>query len=317
MSELNSALTFLEDSAKIEVEKNKIIYEKEINSINLNTAPFDIQKFGEELAIKSGIKNKQRADRPNQNITGYDIAHNCIGQVIFKLRNTPIKNYVDAWLPIYMRTELGNAVHNFIQTNTKQFTEVELNLKVPSVGFYGKIDYTIGDNIIGEIKSCTYSDYATIIRKQAPRTKDYLQIMTYQYILETYLDEIQQDDVIIHNGMGDKPKLKNYDIKQLQFIYVAHDMVSSNAESYAAMVELAKSVKTSLNSKRNPFFFITTLIIDLTDEIKENCHKWISEKINDVHHYMKTDTFPKKTARYVDHNGCYFCPYKYVCKIGK
>jgi len=134
LSELNATIEFLEDSVEENIETEEIIIEKP--KIITESIPFDIKKFRDELEIISRKKNQQRAERPNQNITGYDIAHNCIMQVLFKLRNTPIKNYADIWLPIFMRTELGNAVHRFIQDNTKQFTEVELNLKVPSIRFY-------------------------------------------------------------------------------------------------------------------------------------------------------------------------------------
>ena len=51
---------------------------------------------------------------------------------------------------------------------------------------------------------------------------------------------------------------KKYNVDKLQFLYIAHDIVSSQAETYAEMLECVKSVKRSLDSRHNPFFFITT-----------------------------------------------------------
>ena len=135
MSELNSAIDFLESAAEIKTPPTDNLKQtkEDVSSTNDEHSFFDIQKFGQELYHISEKKNRKRAERPNQNITGYDICNNCIQQVLFKLRNTPIENYADSWLPIFMRTEVGSAVHNFIQNNTKQFTETEVNLKIPSI----------------------------------------------------------------------------------------------------------------------------------------------------------------------------------------
>lgn len=317
MSELNAALDFLSDNIKF---KETIIEETEKKNINAdeteNFKPFDINLFIDELASVSFKRNEEKISRTRQNITGYDIAHNCIQQVLFKLRNTPLPNYSDPWLPIFMRTQIGNAVHEFIQSNSKQFTETELNLKVPSIGFYGKVDYMCGPNILGEIKTCTYSDYLQVIKKQQPRTKDYLQAMCYQYILENYIDEIQSDEVKIFHKMGLKPKHDKYDIQQLQFVYIAHDMMSADVESYTETVNAVKQAKKVLGSKQNPFFFITTVTIDLDEESKNHCNTWIKNKIDDIHQYMLSNTNPKADARFLTKD-CFFCPYKEICDFSQ
>lgn len=95
MSELNSTIEFLENSEVI-INPPTDDFETPIESVpDEEIRVFDIQEFGQELYRKSEIKNRARAQKENQNITGYDIAHNCIQQVLFKLRNTPLENYAD------------------------------------------------------------------------------------------------------------------------------------------------------------------------------------------------------------------------------
>ena len=315
MSELNSAIDFLESAAEIKTPPTDNLKQtkEDVSSTNDEHSFFDIQKFGQELYHISEKKNRKRAERSNQNITGYDICNNCIQQILFKLRNTPIENYADSWLPIFMRTEVGSAVHNFIQNNTKQFTETEVNLKIPSIGFYGKVDYMIGNNVLGEIKTCTYEDYKSVLRKQQPREKDFLQAYTYRYMMHNHLEEARSAE--IYHNMGEKPKLDNYNIDKIQFLYIAHDIISSQAETYAEMLECVKTVKKNLDSKRNPFFFITTIIVDLDEETIKKMDEFVSGKFEDIHHYMKTETDPEPNARYVNTKNCYFCPYKHICKI--
>ena len=145
MSELNSALDFLHDNSFSEKEKIDQVTENIEKNVIEHNQPFNVQLFEEELFKQSYDKNKKHSERLTQNITGYDICHNCIQNVLYKLRNTPVPSYADVWLPVKLRTTLGNAAHEFLQKNTKQFTETELNLKVPSIGFYGKIDFSIGN----------------------------------------------------------------------------------------------------------------------------------------------------------------------------
>lgn len=310
MSELCGALEFLEGQKKNENENGKR------NIVLDPSKPFDISLFEDELYNKSYDKNQSRLNRSNQNITGYDICSNCIQEVLYRLRNTPISNYADSWLPIFMRTELGNATHLFLQSNTSQFTETELNLKVPSIRFYGKVDFSIGSNILGEIKSVPYDDYASIVKNQKPREKDFLQLMTYVYILENYLDEIHSDDVKVHKANGLKPKLSKYDIKTIQFIYLAHDIISSNeTESLTAARKRISELKKQLKSKNNPFFFLTTIVINLDEKIRSETFDYIKNKINDIHHYLNTNTNPDKDSRFVNKKGCMFCLYNNICSL--
>jgi len=62
-----------------------------------------------------------------------------------------------------MRSTIGTAIHDFVQSNTNQFTESEVSLKIPSIKFSGRLDNLIGPNILVEIKSCTYSDYEKLL----------------------------------------------------------------------------------------------------------------------------------------------------------
>lgn len=317
MSELNSAIDFLNNQTKN--QENNINTKDNIEKkINKNNKPFDIQLFENELYKKSFEYNKHKCDRQTQNITGYDICNNCIQEIVYKLRNTPISNYADGWLPIHMRTELGNATHTFIQNNTSQFTEIELNLKVPSLKFYGKIDYAIGENILGEIKSVPYNEYASIVKNQKPREKDFLQLMTYTYIINNYLSEIQSDDTKIPEYAGLKPQLQKYETKQIQFIYLAHDIISSNeTESLSAARKRIEELKKQIKSKNNPFFFITTLTINLTDEIKEKTFEYIKNKFNEIHFYMNNHIDPDPNSIYINKKNCYFCLYSEICNLKK
>lgn len=280
--------------------------------------PFDIELFERELSMKSYAKNKAKLEKKTQNITGYDICSSCIQEVLFRLRNTPIDDYSDSWLPVWLRTSLGNAAHEFLQSNTSQFTETELNLKVPSIKFYGKIDYAIGSEILGEIKSVPYNEYTSIVRNQRPREKDFLQIMTYTYILNNYLSEIKDKSVYVAPRAGKKPLLDSYNTKKIQFIYIAHDLISSNeTESLTAARKRVVELKKQVRSKTNPFYFISTIVIDLTDEIKEQTFSYIKEKLSDIHKYLESDTSPSSDSKFIKTDNCMFCLYKNICSFAK
>lgn len=316
MSETRSLITFLEDQNQFENNIDDNIQECKTSEAQ-NATFFDIEKFSNELKDQSIIKNKKRLSRKSQNITGYDICNTCIQQILFKLRNTPLEAYADPWLPIVMRTEIGNAAHLFLQNHTTQFTEIEANLKVPSIKFYGKADFLIGSDVLGEIKTCTYSDYKQILKNNKPREKDYLQAMTYVYMLENYLDEIKSDSTHIHQDAGVKPKLDKYNIDYIQFVYIAHDIVSADIESMIEMNKIVKEVKSQLNSKRNPFFFITSLVLKLSEEDKEKIFSFIKRKIEAIHQYYDSNKNPLINDEFVDHSNCFFCPYNTLCDIKK
>ena len=171
------------------------------------------------------------------------IAHNCIRQIVYKINTTPVKSFADKWLPIFLRTALGSAVHDFIQQNSKQFTELEICLKVPSIRFSGKADFAIGSNVLGEIKSCTYDDYAKIHKTGAPRDPDFMQLVLYKYILENYLEEIKSSKVKCRSS---KPKYDHYEIERLQFIYISHDILTQDIDDFGKALHRVEEVKKKL-----------------------------------------------------------------------
>ena len=157
-----------------------------IGNIN-NIITFSVSDFQKELKLNSQKNNKyfhNNTDRFN----AYDIAHNCIRSVLFRTFKFPLKDYSDSWLPVKLRTDLGNACHTFIQSS-KIFTEQEVYLRVPSLNISTKIDCLINNNVLVEIKSCNYTDYSAIIKNNLPRTKDLYQAVLYKHLLENYLDE--------------------------------------------------------------------------------------------------------------------------------
>jgi len=138
-----------------------------------------------------------------------------------------------------MRASLGNAVHDCIQKNSDQFTEQEKSIKVPSIRCSVRLDCLIGDNILVEIKSCTYTDYKKIIKNQTPRIEDFYQVMMYKYLLEHHLKEAQAQTQL----RTPPPELAKYNIDTLQLIYVAHDICASDAESFSQCLKMATELK--------------------------------------------------------------------------
>ncbi len=274
--------------------------------------PFNIELFVEEIWKKSDNKNRLY-NRLTQNISGYDIAHNCIANVVFKILQTPVESFASKWLPVLMRGTIGSAIHDFIQNTTDQFTELEPSIKVPSIRFSGRIDALIGHNILAEIKSCTYADYQKIIKNQRPRNEDFYQTMTYKYILENYLNEAKTANV---KRRTQPPKLDYYKIDTLQFIYVAHDLLASDVEDFGEMLSRIKHIKKILNSKSNTFFFMTTLTINLTDELSKPYIDFIDEKIKRINWYVNNNKLPTKDDPFVNKK-CFFCLYDKVCHIKK
>ncbi len=317
MSDVTGSLDFLghqNEPRKPKEQQAVVIKEADMEVIDLSGKPFNIADFQEEIRSMSEEKNKKRAQRPNQNITGYDIAHNCIQSILYKLRHTPVPSYADKWLPIHMRSSIGTGIHEFIQRNTQQFTEIEPNIVVPSIGFYGKIDGLIGDNVLVEIKSCPWSEYDKIIKKQMPRQKDYLQAMTYAYILTNHCQETQSSAALkrVYEG-GVVPKLKKYNIEKIQFIYVAHDIFAQDLESIPEMLKSLAAIKKRVKTKYNPFFFISSIVNDLQDKEKTECFTWIDNKFKAIHEYQKTGNDVKPGDPYLDNSSCFFCQYSSIC----
>ncbi len=272
---------------------------------------FNIDTFIKELYERSSVRN-QLYRESIQNISAYDISSGCIREIIYKLANTPVESFADKWLPILMRSTIGTAIHEFIQNNTNQFTEREVSLKIPSIRFSGRLDNLIGPNNLIEIKSCPYSDYETIIKTRKPRVSDFYQSMTYKYILENYLEEAKDPKIEIRKGTV-KPKFDKYEIKTVQFIYVAHDITATDVDSFAEILERIKQLKRLLNSKSNSFFFITTMVVDVTNGVATPFLEYVKNKIEAINHYITVQQLPEMSDPYIDKKQCFFCLYKRIC----
>lgn len=318
MSDLNSLVDMLkisdiDSNSTSNVQKvdelKDISFEITSSDTCANVTPFDIGLFSKELYNKSSEKNKIYRIMSNS-ITSYDLASNCIREVVFRLKNTPVESFADKWLPIMMRSVLGNAIHEFIQNNSSQFTEKEVSIKVPSLRFSGRIDCLIGSSILVEIKSCTYSDYMKIINSRQPRLSDFYQAVCYKYFLENYLHEIKNSDVQIRTV---RPALDKYYIKQIQFIYVAHDVTASDVESLDEILQRIKELKKLLNSRSNSFFFISSLVIDATEDVVLPYVNYIKDKLTRINYYLDNDIIPTKDDPYIDTSKCYFCLYSKLC----
>lgn len=276
---------------------------------------FDIKQFANELKFKSSSENKNKIESA-KNISAYDVAANCIRQIIYKLTNTPVPDYSAKWLPIFLRSQIGSACHDFIQNYSNQFEESEISIKVPSIRFSGRIDNMIGPEILVEIKSCTYKDYAEVINHKSPKLEHFRQALTYKYILENYLKEVQDPNI---KTRSNKPKFSKYDIKYIQFIYLAQDIISADMEdissSLKAVDDIKKQVK-NLIGNRDDFQFMTSLTINTNnnDIVNKNL-EFIKNKINSINYYMDSSKLPLKDDPFVDRTKCHFCIYNQICDI--
>ena len=318
----NVQITANNDVPKPPTPTNNIVVENKdrdenfrlgLTPVDEEREPFDISTFCQELKEKSEVKNKIYAENACS-ISGYSIAHDCIANTVKKILNEPIPSFADKWLPIIMRTTIGTAIHDAIQENTKQFTEVEPSIKVPSIRFSGRMDALIGNNVLVEIKSCTYTDYQKIIKKQQPRKEDFIQAMTYKYILEEHLAEAQNPGVPTRTQ---PPALDNYNINKIQFIYVAHDVCSADVEDFGQAVEAAKNVRKQLNSRYNKFFFMTGVTLDTSSFDTTPYLEYIKNKIAAINWYIDNNKIPTKDDPFVDTKKCFFCLYQRNCELLK
>jgi len=293
-----------------EAEKKQVQLDTSTTPVVNEKGVFDIELFQRELAEISALKNKLIL-QSYSNMSAYDVASGCIREILYKLNRTPIRVYANQWLPVLLRSTIGSAVHAFIQNNTRQFTETERSLKVPSIHFSGRLDALINDNVIVEIKSMTYSDYKTAITKKKPRTADFYQVLTYKYIIENYLDEIKKTK----DTRTPPPQLDKYKITKGQFIYVAHDIIAADLEDMTSMVNQINVLKKALNSRTNKFFFITSIVVDLSDDVVKDHIEWVKNKINRVNWYFNNNKMPDETDPYIEKSKCFFCLYKDICPI--
>ena len=271
---------------------------------------FDIDDFIKDVSKKSEETNR-RIHQNSISISSYDIASNCIRETIFKLLNYPVQDYRSTWLPVTMRASLGNSIHDFIQDNSTVFTETEASLKVPSIRCSVRLDCLINDDVLVEIKSCPYGDYSKIINSQRPRTPDFYQTIFYRWMLHNHLQEAKEQPRA--NLRSDPPKLNKYNINKIQFIYVAHDIVSSDSKSMSESIKTATNVRKLLNSKKNPFAFMTVLTLDLNVIDPIPYENYVVEKLNTINYHLTSQTIPTKDSKFVT-NSCFFCLYKNVCK---
>ena len=272
---------------------------------------FDINGFVQDLSDKSEQRNKQQQLHSN-NINSYDIASNCIREVLFKILNYPVESYKNVWLPVIMRAKLGTAIHEFIQDNASVFTEAEVALRVPSQRVSVRLDNLINNNVLVEIKSCTYDDYAKIIRTQRPRDNDFYQVMFYRYLLHNHLEEARKQP---NKKRGVLPKLDKYNIQTVQLIYAAHDLLSSDTKSVSEAVRKAAEIKKLLNSRHNKFFYITTITLDLSVIDPAPYEAYIVEKLNTINQYLNSGTIPTMDNKFVKPKACFFCLYKAICRM--
>ena len=310
MSDYNSLLTQIKDESNTN-ESSQTTNIKEQPPID---KLFTVDSFVKHLAHNSHTKNKHYSTR-QQRISGYDIASGCIKQVIYRLKKVPLQNYTDTWLPVMMRSTLGSGVHDFIQDNYP-FTELEKSMKVNSINFSGRFDGCIGNHTIAEIKSLPYlgpKGYETVIKTQCARTADFYQNITYKYILENHLEEIKQHPRT--DLRTDPPAADKYDIKHIQFIYVAHDIFASDVDSIHEANAAITKFKRQLKTAKNKFAFITCITYDLTKINIDPYMTYVKEKIEDINNHLESNKTPTMDNKFINKESCFFCKYKRQCKV--
>jgi hypothetical protein len=306
----------IEDKTKIDYKYNDTNTEEnnleEPFTNNNADKLFSVTDFIESVRQKGASRNES-VSLKSESISAYDVAHNCIRTPIFRITNQPVKTWQHTWLPIGFRASMGNAGHDFIQDHDDNITESECTLKVPSRRLSSRLDSLIGDNVLIEIKTCSYTDYNKIISSQKPRPHDYLQSLLYKYLLENHLDELKKQKPT-HGGTI--PKLEKYNIEYIQLVYVCHELVSADSASLSESVKFATNLKKSLESRRNPFWFITCNTIDLKKQEADVNEKisLINEKIDLINEHLDKGTVPDINNKFVDKKACFFCLYKDVCK---
>ncbi|MBK7107461.1 MAG: hypothetical protein IPH62_19515 [Ignavibacteriae bacterium] len=295
---------------------------EEMDSININNdikkplTVFDVNSFIRELKLKSASDNRYFHDS-SERFNAYDLAHNCIRSVLFRIFKYPLKDYSDSWLPVKLRTRLGTACHEFVQSSSI-FTEQETYLRILSENISVKLDCLINNNVLVEIKSCNYTDYSQIIKTNLPRTKDLFQSILYKHLLETHLDEAKEQVYTERESRKyNHPKLDKYKIEQLQFIYICHELVSAETESIEEDIEFSKRLKKFLKSRNNKFWFIKTIELDLSKFNIVNMERAMVDKLNELNKYRKLKQIPEMTNKYVDKKACFFCLFKEICSTVK
>lgn len=316
MSEFNQLLDIIEKERPEQIIEQNIIASS--MTVSEQKEPFSIQLFADEIKNHSEVKGQAYSEL-TQSISGYDIAHNCISNVVKKILKYPVQSFAQSWLPIVLRSTVGKGIHDFVQNHSNQFTEIEPSLKVPSIRFSGRLDALIGRNVLVEIKSCTFEDYRKILKSQRPRTEDFYQMMVYKYVLENYLDEAKQQTLKTKenpNGVRTlPPKLDSYDINKLQIIYIAHNILADDVEDLGQCLENIKNIKRVLNSKHDQFYFMSSIVLD-TDMFDPSPYiNHIKSKMDRINWYVDSNKLPTVQDEFVDLNKCFFCLYRPDCEL--
>jgi hypothetical protein len=275
-----------------------------------NTTFFSTDDFQRELRTKS-IKKNKAYQLYSENLGAYDIASGCIRSVYYRINNVPTANYADKWTPVLLRTTLGSAVHDFIQDNCDTFTEQEVCLKVPSRRLSCRLDCLINDNVLVEIKSCPHSDLKDIMKTGQPRIKDFYQAVLYKYLIENHLEEAKQQ---APTRGGSTALLDEYNIEYMQFIYVAHDLISSDTDSISEAIKHSKNLKKLSGARRNPFWFMQTVNVDLRNLDISLYENIINRKINEMVKYLAGNKVPEMDHEFIDKGACFFCIHSQLCK---
>lgn len=270
---------------------------------------FCIQDFINNIKVKSSEKNQNYIEN-SETMNAYDVAHQCIRIPYFRIKKYPVQNYENSWLPIEFRARFGNAAHDMLQDYSTTFTETEACLKSPSLRLSVRLDALINDDVVVEIKSCSYADYSKIINSRKPRMHDFQQAVLYKYLLENHLDEIKQQKP---SRSGSIPKLDKYNIQHIQMIYICHELLSNNDESITSDVEYAKQLRRKLDSKNNPFWFITCLTINLNEFDVQPHVDHLKEKMYHLKYALDNDYIPPLNNKFIDSKSCFFCIYKQIC----
>lgn len=265
---------------------------------------FDIRDFAVELFEKSDRKNRLGLSK---NITGRDLAEKCILEVLYRLRQTPVPSFADVWLPVMMRSVIGSGIHEFLYLSD-QFTEKEVSVRVPSLRFSGVIDALIGSSVLAEIKGCSFVDYEKIVKSRKPRVKDFLQALIYRYMLMNHLEEARLQTAV----RTSPPRLSRYDIRYIQLIYVAHDIVGADIEDASQALSLIRELKRTLNSKKNQFYFITSMVIDLSKANFRRHENHLLGKLKEINIHLDNNTMPGSDSPFIVRQ-CHFCFYRQVC----
>jgi hypothetical protein len=88
-------------------------------------------------------------------------------------------------------------------------------------------------------------------------------------------------------------------------------------DSMSDAIKSVKTIRKNLESKKNPFCFISVLDFNLKEIDTTEYIDYIKEKITAINDYINNNKLPSKENKFVDEGKCYFCIYKNFCEIKK